>query len=109
MRAEFCISISPGISTHVSHCALWSSKTVWRTFKRAAESLPIRLHWVNTKNQGTNRRPCSELWKPRTIEGKKIESKLMILLLDNYDSFTYNLAQYLGELGCDVEVHRNDK
>jgi anthranilate synthase/aminodeoxychorismate synthase-like glutamine amidotransferase len=33
----------------------------------------------------------------------------MILLLDNYDSFTYNLAQYLGELGCDVEVDRNDK
>ena len=33
----------------------------------------------------------------------------MILLLDNYDSFTYNLAQCLGELGCDVEVHRNDK
>jgi anthranilate synthase/aminodeoxychorismate synthase-like glutamine amidotransferase len=33
----------------------------------------------------------------------------MILLLDNYDSFTYNLAQYLGELGCSVEVHRNDK
>ena len=33
----------------------------------------------------------------------------MILLLDNYDSFTYNLAQYLGELGCDVLVHRNDR
>ena len=33
----------------------------------------------------------------------------MVLLLDNYDSFTYNLAQYLGELGCQVEVHRNDK
>ena len=33
----------------------------------------------------------------------------MILLLDNYDSFTYNLAQYLGELGCNLEVHRNDK
>ena len=33
----------------------------------------------------------------------------MILLLDNYDSFTYNLAQYLGEMGCAVEVHRNDK
>jgi anthranilate synthase/aminodeoxychorismate synthase-like glutamine amidotransferase len=40
---------------------------------------------------------------------KEIESKPMILLLDNYDSFTYNLAQYLGELGCEVEVHRNDK
>lgn len=33
----------------------------------------------------------------------------MILLLDNYDSFTFNLAQYLGEMGCQVEVHRNDK
>ena len=33
----------------------------------------------------------------------------MILLLDNYDSFTYNLAQCLGELGCTLEVHRNDR
>jgi len=33
----------------------------------------------------------------------------MILLLDNYDSFTYNLYQYLAELGADVRVERNDK
>ncbi|MBI5207701.1 MAG: aminodeoxychorismate/anthranilate synthase component II [Candidatus Firestonebacteria bacterium] len=33
----------------------------------------------------------------------------MILVIDNYDSFTYNLVQYLGELGCDLEVYRNDK
>jgi anthranilate synthase/aminodeoxychorismate synthase-like glutamine amidotransferase len=33
----------------------------------------------------------------------------MILLLDNYDSFTYNLYQYLGELGADVRVVRNDE
>ncbi|HEX6838171.1 MAG TPA: aminodeoxychorismate/anthranilate synthase component II [Polyangia bacterium] len=32
----------------------------------------------------------------------------MLLLLDNYDSFTYNLAQYLGELGAEVRVERND-
>jgi anthranilate synthase component II len=32
----------------------------------------------------------------------------MILMLDNYDSFTYNLVQYLGELGVDVDVRRND-
>jgi len=37
------------------------------------------------------------------------QSLALILLLDNYDSFTYNLAQYLGELGCTLEVHRNDK
>ncbi len=33
----------------------------------------------------------------------------MILLIDNYDSFTYNLAQYLGQLGEKLEVHRNDQ
>jgi para-aminobenzoate synthetase component II len=33
----------------------------------------------------------------------------MILLLDNYDSFTYNLAQYLGEMGQELEVRRNDQ
>ena len=32
----------------------------------------------------------------------------MIFVLDNYDSFTYNLVQYLGELGADVIVRRND-
>ena len=32
----------------------------------------------------------------------------MLLLIDNYDSFTYNLAQYLGELGAEVKVVRND-
>ncbi|WP_018865926.1 MULTISPECIES: aminodeoxychorismate/anthranilate synthase component II [unclassified Thioalkalivibrio] len=32
----------------------------------------------------------------------------MILMLDNYDSFTFNLVQYLGELGAEVVVHRND-
>jgi anthranilate synthase/aminodeoxychorismate synthase-like glutamine amidotransferase len=33
----------------------------------------------------------------------------MILVIDNYDSFTYNLVQYVGELGKEVEVYRNDK
>jgi anthranilate synthase component II len=32
----------------------------------------------------------------------------MLLLIDNYDSFTYNLVHYLGELGADVQVYRND-
>jgi anthranilate synthase/aminodeoxychorismate synthase-like glutamine amidotransferase len=33
----------------------------------------------------------------------------MLLMIDNYDSFTYNLVQYLGELGQDLKVYRNDK
>ena len=33
----------------------------------------------------------------------------MILVIDNYDSFTYNLVQFIGELGADPVVHRNDR
>ena len=33
----------------------------------------------------------------------------MILMIDNYDSFTYNVVQYLAELGATVEVFRNDE
>jgi len=33
----------------------------------------------------------------------------MLLMIDNYDSFTYNLVQYFGELGVEVEVYRNDR
>ena len=33
----------------------------------------------------------------------------MILMIDNYDSFTYNIVQYMGELGADIQVKRNDQ
>ena len=33
----------------------------------------------------------------------------MVLVIDNYDSFTYNIVQYLGELGQEIEVYRNDQ
>ena len=33
----------------------------------------------------------------------------MILIIDNYDSFTYNLVQYVGEMGSEIDVYRNDK
>ena len=38
----------------------------------------------------------------------QVASGIMLLVLDNYDSFTYNLVQYAGELGADPVVHRND-
>ncbi|MHB1250067.1 MAG: glutamine amidotransferase-related protein, partial [Polaromonas sp.] len=34
---------------------------------------------------------------------------MKLLMIDNYDSFTYNIVQYLGELGAEVEVFRNDE
>jgi anthranilate synthase/aminodeoxychorismate synthase-like glutamine amidotransferase len=39
----------------------------------------------------------------------KLETSVMIFVLDNYDSFTYNLVQYIGELGVEVTVRRNDQ
>jgi len=41
--------------------------------------------------------------------GLTSEGGTMLLMIDNYDSFTYNLVQYLGELGADVRVYRNDQ
>ena len=38
-----------------------------------------------------------------------MSKKIKLLMIDNYDSFTYNIVQYLGELGADVEVFRNDE
>ena len=37
-----------------------------------------------------------------------VKIKVMILVIDNYDSFTYNIVQYLGELGAEIKVYRND-
>jgi len=38
-----------------------------------------------------------------------MDRKIRVLMIDNYDSFTYNIVQYLGELGADVAVFRNDE
>ena len=40
---------------------------------------------------------------------KRIDRKLRVLMIDNYDSFTYNIVQYFGELGAQVQVVRNDE
>ena len=40
---------------------------------------------------------------------KSMGDDIMILMIDNYDSFTYNLVQYLGQLGEEVTVRRNDE
>ena len=49
-------------------------------------------------------------WRPSTwrVKGWTEATVMHIAIVDNYDSFTYNLVQYLSELGARVEVERND-
>lgn len=46
--------------------------------------------------------------RPRATSPRDIKDRPMLLLIDNYDSFTYNLVHYIGELGTEVKVVRND-
>src|SRR2546421_3796165 len=55
------------------------------------------------------RLPLRQLLRVRHSTKRPNEFKLMLLLIDNYDSFTYNLAQYFGELGCELIIKRNDE
>ena len=48
------------------------------------------------------------MYTPTSHPAASPETTLMLLLIDNYDSFTYNLVHYLGELGADITVRRND-
>ncbi|KAJ7561447.1 hypothetical protein O6H91_03G029000 [Diphasiastrum complanatum] len=45
----------------------------------------------------------------RELIGKPKNTKKPVVVIDNYDSFTYNLCQYLGDLGCKFDVYRNDE
>lgn len=54
----------------------------------------------------TGNNPANRLFYAQILTGRP---GVMLLMIDNYDSFTYNLVQYLGELGEDVRVYRNDK
>ncbi|KAF3506106.1 hypothetical protein F2Q69_00008020 [Brassica cretica] len=46
---------------------------------------------------------------PSVVVNSSSKHKGPIIVIDNYDSFTYNLCQYMGELGCHFEVYRNDE
>ena len=52
--------------------------------------------------------PCAASDRPGAPGGPRGARAPRVLIIDNYDSFTYNLVQYLGQLGAEVEVVRND-
>jgi anthranilate synthase component 2 len=74
-----------------------ASEAVAETGTRGASSGGVLLPYVEQRSDEPARR--------RQASGAVVH----VLLIDNYDSFTYNLVQYLGELGAEVTVHRNDQ
>ena len=74
-----------------------------RASRPAPASSPTRTRRRSTKRRATRRGRCCRRSRWRR------PGSHVILLIDNYDSFTYNLAQYLGELGAPPLVRRNDE
>jgi len=62
---------------------------------------------VNSSLRRSASRRLEALTAPDQLQAPRVMP--MLLMLDNYDSFTYNVVQYLGELGADVHVVRNDE
>jgi anthranilate synthase/aminodeoxychorismate synthase-like glutamine amidotransferase len=63
---------------------------------------PTRAHSIDPRSS-------SDVREKSALATRATLNFTMIFVLDNYDSFTYNLVQYLGELGAKVEVYRNDE
>ncbi len=73
-----------------------------------ADSIPEN-EWRETQEQGTRAARGGGTVHAGLDAPAQVGSAIMLLMIDNYDSFTYNLVQYLGELGEDVKVVRNDE
>ena len=93
-------------STPASTSAPPSSRTAACTCRRAAASWPTRTPRTRCARPRRRRAPCGRpwRWRARSRTGRDVR----VLIVDNYDSFTYNLVQYLGELGAELDVVRND-
>jgi anthranilate synthase/aminodeoxychorismate synthase-like glutamine amidotransferase len=67
---------------------------------------PPARHAALLHTVGNSKRPVGSL---KVFPWLRYTGLTMVFVLDNYDSFTYNLVQYLGELGAEIEVRRNDE
>src|SRR5438067_696921 len=103
--ARSAISASPEISIPVSPFEPWWSRMARRRSRPPPASSRIRSLPKSSWRPATKHQRCSRRW-PAPAE---MASNRILLVIDNYDSFTYNLVQYLGELGEDVEVRRNNE
>src|SRR5260370_37155963 len=78
---------------------------VSRRSRRRAASSPTRCRKKSSWKPAIKPRHCCRR-SPRRVD---MNPRDVVLVIDNYDSFTYNLVQYLGDLGEQVVVHRNNE
>src|SRR4030081_1787704 len=76
-----------------------------RRFRPPPASSPTRSPRKNSWRRAIKPLPCCR----RSPGRADMNARDVVLVIDNYDSFTYNLVQYLGELGEQVVVHRNNE
>src|SRR5262249_9620918 len=94
-------------STWPSPSARSCTRTARRTGESEPASSPTRIPRTNGTRRSTRGARCgSRCSAPSAACGEETAS--VIGVIDNYDSFTYNLVQYLGSLGATLEVWRND-
>ena len=97
---------SPATSTPRSTSAPWWSRTASSTCRPAAARWPTRSRTTSTRSRVTK---AKAVFRAVELAVEPAGVAMRVLVIDNYDSFTYNLVQYLGELGAEPEVVRNDK
>src|SRR6202012_5655546 len=99
------ISASTAPWTRPSQSARWSFAAILTVTRRGAVSSPTVPRRRNMKSCSRRARCCVGRSSLRRRASKVPPS---VLLIDNYDSFTYNLVQAFLILGAEVDVHRND-
>ncbi|KAM0055068.1 putative anthranilate synthase [Helianthus debilis subsp. tardiflorus] len=84
-----------------------STLSQWPSIQLKSLFLPQKTQYLNTT---LIRRTSSVAVSVTASSGSSMRrDKNSLIVIDNYDSFTYNLCQYIGELGCNFEVYRNDE
>ncbi|KAK1419788.1 hypothetical protein QVD17_29124 [Tagetes erecta] len=68
----------------------------------------VNIHGMRSKETKVFPRLCHAVSEKESSVAMA-KNKSPVIVIDNYDSFTYNLCQYMGELGCNFEVYRNDE
>ncbi|KAL2541374.1 Anthranilate synthase beta subunit 1 [Abeliophyllum distichum] len=83
-----------------------------KNFRFLSQHPPLNIHGLSfTSTRAPPKTPLSISRETSAVLINSAPPKAAkpIIVIDNYDSFTYNLCQYMGELGCEFEVYRNDE